>query len=203
MTKIVPELERLSHNLDNNVLTALLGQFEYISKVLEYFIDTYQLYFENNYESGIKFITDTLFPILDRVLIENQEVPILACFHLQVQASAIDAFVKCCRFLNREDQGVHTYMYIVKVRLLCITRMLITSLLTARIENDECQHVNYSKPLLASLVPKSLVDLESPSCCSQPKTMLFMFANMQFQHLDLFHANLTPSLQRREFTIAF
>ena len=35
VTKIVPELERLSHNLDNNILTALLGQFEYISKVYE------------------------------------------------------------------------------------------------------------------------------------------------------------------------
>lgn len=35
MTKIVPELESLSYNLDNNVLTALLEQFEYISKVFE------------------------------------------------------------------------------------------------------------------------------------------------------------------------
>ena len=35
MTKIVPELESLSYNVDNNVLIALLEQFEYISKVLE------------------------------------------------------------------------------------------------------------------------------------------------------------------------
>lgn len=117
-TKIVPKLEKIAHDPDYNILTALLGQFEYIAKVHVFQKYEFQLYFDQAYEKGLELVSTVIFPILDRILVEIHEVRPFSASDAQVQASAINAFVKSCGFIKRGDQGVYTYLYIVKVRTL-------------------------------------------------------------------------------------
>ena len=49
------------------------------------------------------------FPIFRRTLVDISD---------SVQKATMEAFVTCCSFIHREDQGKYTYMFILKVALL-------------------------------------------------------------------------------------
>ena len=55
-------------------------------------------------------ITTVFFPIFRRTLVDISD---------SVQKATMEAFVTCCFFIHREDQGKYTYMFILKVALLC------------------------------------------------------------------------------------
>ena len=49
------------------------------------------------------------FPIFRRTLVDISD---------SVQKATMEAFVTCCSYIHREDQGKYTYMFILKVTLL-------------------------------------------------------------------------------------